>query len=231
MALHKCTAFWLRSLGPFERFVWSQVNLVLFSLFQSTRINSFCSEDRTEAFLLLTWQVKFFHNSFMITYHNSQIRDECQLSQQRFGPQGSSRRFQWCPTKWEFSAGFSHLWIRFILITDCTAVICIGYLWWSCNVRLSHSYSLVLKESNVTLVPHITLIRNNTLTKWSPITLIRINLQFWRESRRWFVLLEMALLCRPVQPWLYLGTINRRSVESLPSFRTCLSFGTKKYFK
>ena len=50
-------------------------------------------------------------------------------------------------------------------------------------VRLSHSYSLVLKESNVTLVPHITLIRNNTLTKWSPITLIRINLQFWRENR------------------------------------------------
>ena len=45
------------------------------------------------------------------------------------------------------------------------------------------TYSLVPKESNVTLVPHITLIRINTLTKWSPITLIRINLHFWRENR------------------------------------------------
>ena len=34
------------------------------------------------------------------------------------------------------------------------------------------AYSLVLKESNANLVPHITLIRLNTLTKCSPVNLI-----------------------------------------------------------
>ena len=42
-------------------------------------------------------------------------------------------------------------------------------------------YSLVPKETNVTLIPNITLIRINTLTKCSLINLGRINLQFGRE--------------------------------------------------
>ena len=51
------------------------------------------------------------------------------------------------------------------------------------SVNFITAYSLVPKESNVTLVPHITLIRPNTLTKYSPITLIRIKLLFRRENR------------------------------------------------
>ena len=38
-------------------------------------------------------------------------------------------------------------------------------------------------ESNVTLVLHITLIRIKTLTKNSPITIIRVNLQLWRINK------------------------------------------------
>ena len=42
--------------------------------------------------------------------------------------------------------------------------------------RCQCRYSLMPNESNVALVPRITLIRLNTLTKCSPIVLIRINL-------------------------------------------------------
>ena len=47
-------------------------------------------------------------------------------------------------------------------------------LWPESAYQISHvkaTYSLVPKESNVTFVPHISLIKPNTLTKCSPMTL------------------------------------------------------------
>ena len=46
------------------------------------------------------------------------------------------------------------------------------------SYHLNSSYSLVPKESNVTLVPHITLIRPNTLSLKGAITL------FWVNTKR-----------------------------------------------
>ena len=54
---------------------------------------------------------------------------------------------------------------------------------WNLNSSEVTRCTLVLKESTVTLLPHKTLIGINTLTKCPPITLIRINLQFWRVNR------------------------------------------------
>ena len=134
-------------------------------------------------------------------------------------------------------------------------------------------YSLVPKESNVTLVPHITLIRPNTLSLKGAITL------FWVNTKRKTVmtLFRIVLLSNGcavitlfkiylkrvmtdpftfechyslldhvklklqswlsfgtmfftrVESWLSLGPLLSQSVLPLPSFRTCLSFGTREY--
>ena len=55
----------------------------------------------------------------------------------------------------------------------------------SITLAFNHYYRVLSgaerEQCNVTLVLHITLIRPNTLTNCSPITLIKINLQFWRK--------------------------------------------------
>ena len=129
------------------------------------------------------------------------------------------------------------------------------------------------KESNVTLVPHNTLIRPNTLSLEGAITL------FWVNTKRKTVmtLFRIVLLSNgcavitlfkiylkrvmtdpftfechyslldhvklklqswlsfgtmfftSVESWLSLGPLLSQSVLPLPSFRTCLSFGTREY--
>ena len=127
------------------------------------------------------------------------------------------------------------------------------------------------KESNVTLVPHITFIRPNTLLVKAVMTL------FWVNTKRKTVmtLIRIVLLSNgcavitlfkiylkrvmtdpftfechyslldhvklklqswlsfgtmffsSVESWLSLGPLLSQSVLPLPSFRTCLSFGTR----
>ena len=129
------------------------------------------------------------------------------------------------------------------------------------------------KESNVTLVPHITFIRPNTLLVKAVMTL------FWVNTKRKTVmtLIRIVLLSNgcavitlfkiylkrvmtdpftfechyslldhvklklqswlsfgtmfftSVESWLSLGPLLSQSVLPLPSFRTCLSFGTREY--
>ena len=135
-----------------------------------------------------------------------------------------------------------------------------------------NQYSLVPKESNVTLVLHITFIRPNTLLVKAVMTL------FWVNTKRKTVmtLIRIVLLSNgcavitlfkiylkrvmtdpftfechyslldyvklklqswlsfgtvfftTVESWLSLGPLLSQSVLPLPSFRTCLSFGTRE---